>query len=70
MRSSERTLEEEPVEHLSGIENCDGDHDGSAPLPENCRCRYWRSCGEWNVTASAQQQGLHLARFHALGVSA
>ena len=47
-----------------------GDHDGQAIVPEGDHYKCWCSCGEWQVEAPTEAEGLHLARVHTGSVPA
>lgn len=66
----ESALEEKPLEFLTSVANTGGSCDGQAIIPAGDRYRCWCSCGEWNVEAPTQKEGLRLARAHTDGVRA
>ena len=47
-----------------------GYHDGQAIVPEGDHYRCWCSCGEWQIEAPTEAEGLHLARVHTGSVPA
>lgn len=63
-------LYEQPLEFLTSIANSGGFHDGQAIVPEGDHYRCFCSCGEWNIEAPSNEEGLHLARVHTGSVPA
>ena len=57
----ESALDEKPSEFFTGA-GAGGYHDGQAIVPEGDHYRCWCSCGEWQIEAPTEAQGLHLAR--------
>jgi hypothetical protein len=47
-----------------------GYHDGQAIIPEGDHYKCWCSCGEWQIEAPTEAEGLHLARVHTGSVPA
>ncbi|WP_405976222.1 hypothetical protein OG496_53260 [Streptomyces sp. NBC_00988] len=60
----ESALAEKPLEFLTSVANSGGSCDGQAIVPDGDRYRCWCSCGEWNIEAPTQAEGLRLARLH------
>ena len=60
----ESALDEKPSEFFTSIANTGGYHDGQAIVPEGDHYKCWCSCGEWQIEAPTEEQGLHLARVH------
>jgi hypothetical protein len=65
----ESALEEKPLEFLTSIANSGGSCDGQAIIPDGGHYRCWCSCGEWNIEAPTQEEGLRLARGHTANVT-
>lgn len=65
----ESGLEEKPLEFLTSIANTGGSCDGQAIVPDGEHYKCWCSCGNWNIEASSQMQGVHLARVHTGSVA-
>ena len=63
----ESALDEKPSEFFTST---GGRHDGQAIVPEGNHYKCWCSCGEWQIEAPTEAQGLHLARVHTGSVSA
>jgi len=61
-------LDEKPSEFFTS--SAGGYHDGQAIVPEGDHYRCWCSCGEWQIEAPTEAQGLHLARVHTGSVPA
>ncbi|KXF49248.1 hypothetical protein AXA44_25330 [Rhodococcus sp. SC4] len=57
-------LEEKPLEFMASIANTGGSCDGQGIIPDGDHYTCWCSCGEWNVEAPDQHEGLRLARLH------
>jgi len=71
--AEDSALDEKPSEFFTsgaGSYGAGSYHDGQAIVPEGdhyrCRC----SCGEWQIEAPTEAQGLHLARVHTGSVPA
>ncbi|WP_063041616.1 hypothetical protein [Nocardia pseudovaccinii] len=65
----ESGLNEKPLEFFMAIANTGGWHDGQAVLPEGDHYRVFCTCGEWEVQASSQEDGLRQARIHTGSIS-
>ena len=63
-RSTRSRLSSSPAAGTGGY------HDGQAIVPEGDHYRCWCSCGEWQVEAPTEAEGLHLARVHTGSVPA
>ena len=63
----ESALDEKPSEFFT---SAGGRHDGQAIVPEGNHYKCWCSCGEWQIEAPTEAQGLHLARVHTGSVPA
>jgi hypothetical protein len=66
----ESALDEKPSEFFTSMASTGGRHDGQAIVPEGDHYRCWCSCGEWQIEAPTEAQGLHLARVHTGSVPA
>ena len=60
----------EAVRVLHQHRHTGGHHDGQAIVPEGDHYKCWCSCGEWQIEAPTEAQGLHLARVHTGSVPA
>jgi hypothetical protein len=63
-------LDEKPSEFFSSMAGTGGYHDGQAIVPEGDHYKCWCSCGEWQIEAPTEAEGLHLARVHTGSVPA
>ena len=66
----ESALEEKPLEFMTSIANSGGSCDGQAVVPDGDHYRCWCSCGEWEIDAPTQEDGLRRARQHTGSVLA
>ena len=66
--ADESALDEKPSEFFTS--GAGGHHDGQAIVPEGNHYRCWCSCGEWQIEAPTEAQGLRLARVHTGSVPA
>jgi len=65
MEEEESTLHDSPKEFISALANVGGGCDAQSVLPQGdgsylCHC----TCGEWDVTAISQADGLLMAQKH------
>ncbi|GAA3137897.1 hypothetical protein [Rhodococcus sp. (in: high G+C Gram-positive bacteria)] len=60
----ESALEEKPLEFMMSIANSGGSCDGQGIIPDGDHYACWCTCGEWNIEAPDQHEGLRLARIH------
>jgi hypothetical protein len=67
--AGESALDEKPSEFFTSA-GPGGYHDGQAIVPEGDHYRCWCSCGEWQIEAPTEAEGLHLARVHTGSVPA
>jgi hypothetical protein len=67
--AGESALDEKPSEFFTSA-GAGGYHDGQAIVPEGDHYRCWCSCGEWQIEAPTEAEGLHLARVHTGSVPA
>lgn len=66
----DNSLHEKPLEFMTSIANSGGFCDGQAILPEEGHYRCFCSCGNLDVEAPTQDEGLRLARVHTGSVPA
>lgn len=70
MDSKDSGLNEQPLEFFQSMANTGGYCDGQAILPDGDKYRVFCSCGEWEVEAPSQEEGLLMARIHTGSVPA
>lgn len=70
MDHEESALHDSPLEFMTSVADSGGYCDGQSILPEGdhyvCHC----TCGSWDVEASSQDGGVHMARVHTGSVPA